>query len=126
MDEIKSYIKEIKNKFEFNEIILSLDKLKDLNVLVLGDTIIDHYAFVTQKGRAVKDPILSTKFENEEEYAGGIVVIANHISSFVNDVKLVTLLGDRDSKTGFIQNSLAKNVNIKIFVKENSTINHTY
>lgn len=107
-------------KSNFNEIKNLTVKLEKLKVLVIGDTIIDQYIFVTPKGRAIKDPIMSTEYENYETYAGGTVVIANHISTFVKKIKLVTIIGDRKNKLDFIKKNLNKNIKLKHFVKKNS------
>ena len=121
--ENKNYFKNIKERFPYNKIKLSLEKLRGLNILVVGDIIIDIYTFVHPKGRAVKDPILSTGFEHEEKYAGGILAISNHLSSYVNKIKLVSLTGDRRPFLEFIRHSLAKNIELKTFVKKNSPTN---
>ena len=119
-----SYIKEIFSKFKYEQIKAILGKAKDCKVLVIGDTIIDQYTFVNIKGRAIKDPILSVGFINEEIYAGGIIALANHLSSFVSEVKLITLLGDQeicpDVNLIKIADSLKDNVKLKYFIKENS------
>lgn len=101
-----------------NDIICLIDKLTNLKVLVIGDSIIDHYVFVKPKGRAIKDPILSVEYNNEERYAGGVLAIANHIHSFVNSVTLITLIGEKMTQLDFIKKSLAKNIQLKTFVKK--------
>ena len=121
--ENKNYFKNIKEKSPYNKIKLSLEKLKDLKILAVGDIIIDIYTFVNVKGRAIKDPILSTGFEREEKYAGGILAISNHLSSYVNKIKLVSLIGDKRPFLEFIRHSLAKNIELKTFVKKNSPTN---
>lgn len=121
--EYNSYIKSIKEKFHFNKIKLSLKKLENLNVLAIGDIIIDIYIFVAPKGRAIKDPILSTGFESEEKYAGGILAVSNHLSSYVNKIKLISLIGDKRSFSEFIKNSMVKNIELKTFVKNYSPTN---
>jgi len=120
MENTSEYIDYIKNKFSFSQIEESLNRLADLEVLVVGDTIIDKYTYVQQKGRAIKDPILSVEYKNEETYAGGILAVANHVSSFVNKVKVVTLIGDEDSMLDLIKSSLKNNIELKYFVKENA------
>ncbi|HJX05220.1 MAG TPA: PfkB family carbohydrate kinase [Candidatus Nanoarchaeia archaeon] len=112
------YLKQVKKKINLEHIKSHLEKLKDLNVLVIGDTIIDEYVFVGLRGRAIKDPILSTEYKFHEAYAGGILAIANHISSFVGKVKLVTLIGDTNSKLNFIRKSLRDNIDLKTFTKK--------
>ena len=66
MENNNDYLNQIKTKFKLSEISDLLDKAKGLSVLVIGDTIIDHYIFVRLKGRAIKDPILSVENENQE------------------------------------------------------------
>ena len=114
------YIKKIKSKFSFEQIADCLEKPSNLKVLVIGDTILDKYVFVQPKGRAIKDPILSVGFQSAETYAGGIIVIANDIKDFVKEIKLVTLIGDKNSKLDFIKKSIKDHIKLKTFTKENS------
>ncbi len=125
---MKEYITSLKKKVTLKEIEQLFGNLSSLRVLVIGDTIIDEYAFVTLKGRASKDPILSTEFAYEEKYAGGVLAIANHISSFVKNITLVTILGDKNPHLEFVQKSLAANIQLKYFTKENAptTIKRRY
>ncbi len=124
----KKCIETIKNKFNYEEFSKKLDSSKNLRALVIGDSIIDQYVFVLTKGRAIKDPILSTSFKEEESYAGGALATANHLSSYINQIKLVTLIGDQNPQLDFIKNALSKNIELKYFIKENSptTIKRRY
>ncbi|MCS3922221.1 bifunctional ADP-heptose synthase (sugar kinase/adenylyltransferase) [Methanococcus voltae PS] len=102
-----------------------LKKFNDLNVLLIGETILDQYYFVTPKGRASKDPMLSTQYEYDEMYLGGILAPAKHLSNFVNSVDVVTLIGETNSHEEFIRNNVLENengnkINLNLFVKENS------
>src|SRR3989344_7929704 len=103
---MEEYIQKIKAKFSMRDIEELFHKLQPLKVMVIGDIIIDEYCFVYPKGRAKKDPMLSTEFKYEEVYAGGILAVANHLSSFVSSIKLVTLIGDRENRLDFVQKSL--------------------
>lgn len=120
MNETEKYLENIKKRFDLNNLKQLVEKLKEIKVLIIGDTIIDKYVFVQPKGRAVKDPILSVEFINEESYAGGILAIANHISTFVDNIKLVTLLGDKKSKSEFIKKNIDPKIELKFFTKENA------
>ncbi len=114
------YINNFKQKFKFEDLSRILNFLKDIKVLCIGDAVIDKYAFVDPKGRALKDPILSTRFEREESYAGGILAVANHLSSYVNKIDMITLIGDQNPELGFIHKALSENVKTRFFVKEKS------
>ena len=124
----QQYISETKKKFDLKRIETLLKKIKNINILVIGDTIIDEYVFVTPKGRAIKDPILSVEYINQESYAGGVLAVVNHLSTFVNNIQLVTVIGDKESKIDFINNSVDSNVSVKAFVKDDSptTIKRRY
>lgn len=117
---MEEYIQKIKAKFDMQAIEELFNKLKHLKVLVIGDTIIDEYCFVEPRGGAIKDPMCTVDYLDEEIYAGGILAIANHISNFVSDLKLVTMIGDKMSYKDYIINSLNSNVSPTVFVKSNS------
>ena len=118
--ETEDYINEIKKKIDFEQIEKHIKKLEELNVLIIGDSIIDQYTFVSPKGRAIKDPILSTEYNYEESYIGGALAIANNISNFVKKVKVITLIGDKESKLDFIKKNINENVELKTFIKKNA------
>lgn len=116
----QEYIKNIEKKCNTKRIKEIIAKFKGIKTLVIGDAIIDEYHFTIPKGRATKDPILSVDYVNHEVYAGGALVIANNVSNFVDEVTLLTMLGDKENRKEFITSSLNKNITTKFFVKKNS------
>lgn len=117
---VAEYLQKIKKTFSFEELENTLEKIKNLKVLVIGDCIIDEYYFICPKGRAVKDPIMSVDYGYQERYAGGALAIANHAACFCDSIKIITLLGDSKRNEGFIRKSLKQNVELKTFTKKNS------
>lgn len=99
------------------------DELKKLNVLIIGEGIIDEYYFIIPQGTASKDPIISSKYLNKERYLGGIFATARHLSNFVNQVHIISVLGDYKSNKEFIENNLKKqgNISFDFFIKKNSS-----
>jgi len=89
----KRYLKDFATKHSSDEIIDRLKKLKDLKVLVLGDTIVDEYHYCQPLGKSPKETIVSTRYLKEEAFPGGILACANHIAAFAESVHLVTCLG---------------------------------
>ena len=120
MEKTKKYVNKIKKKFSIKQMKRLFNRFKDLNVLIIGDTIIDQYVFTAIKGRAIKDPILSVEYTYHETYPGGVLAIANHISDFVKKIKLVTLVGDTRPKLNFIKKSIKKNIDLKVFTKKDA------
>jgi rfaE bifunctional protein nucleotidyltransferase chain/domain len=109
--ETKQFIEQFREKWSDKEVHRFIDSLHDLNVLVIGDAIIDQYHYVSPLGQTGKGNALAVHYENEEQFAGGAIAVANHIAGFVNSVSLLTGLGDRDSHEDFIRDKLHSNVN---------------
>jgi rfaE bifunctional protein nucleotidyltransferase chain/domain len=108
--ETKTFLLEFKQKYSDKEIQDQIGSLLDLNVLVIGDVIIDQYHYVSPLGQTGKGNVLAVQYENEEQFAGGSIAVANHTAQFVNNVTLLSALGDRDSYEDYIRSKLEKNV----------------
>ena len=102
------------------EILNTLQSLSDLKVLVIGETIIDRYIFCKAMGRPEKAAVVSTKFLRKEEYAGGCLAVANHVSNFVESVDVVTVIGKEDEYKWFANTNTNDNVNVFNFINTNA------
>lgn len=70
-----------------------VDNFGGLNVLVVGDVIIDDYVFCKVQGLTTKDAAMSTRYDFQERYAGGALAIARHLANFAGRVTLLSMLG---------------------------------
>jgi rfaE bifunctional protein nucleotidyltransferase chain/domain len=98
-------IKKIKKKFNSLYIEKILDKFKNLDVLVLGEPIIDEYNFTKVLGLGSKSPIISVKFIKKKNYPGGSLAIANHLEALGCKTSIVL---------PFTNSSIVKNIYNKI------------
>jgi len=89
-----------------------VDAVKDYRVVLVGDTIIDEYQYVRPMGKAAKENIIASQFENREVFSGGIIAAANHVASFCREVEVVTALGATDSHEELIRSHLRPNVKL--------------
>ena len=55
-----------------------------------------------------------------EKYAGGVVSVANHISEFCKNIKVLSYLGDKNKERDFIINNLNENVEFEYIEKNDS------
>ncbi len=108
--ETKSFLERFRDKWPEKEIGRMVESLSDLNVLVVGDAIIDQYHYVSPLGQTGKGNVLAVRYDTEEQFAGGSIAVANHIAGFVKSVTLAAGLGDTDSHEDFIREKLQKNV----------------
>ena len=108
--ETREYLRDFGKKYEIGDVIEMFESLKDKNVLVIGDAIVDEYHYVEPLGQSSKGANLAVKFDSKEQFAGGSLAVANHVAGFVNSVTLVAGLGERDSHEDFIRSKLMENV----------------
>jgi len=95
-DEIRSYLVEFKKKYDFSSIVSYIHKMEKLKILVIGDVIIDNYVFCKIQGLMSKNIGYSAKYICEENYLGGSLAIASHLSEFSKSVTLMSVVGNED------------------------------
>ena len=111
------YLKAMAKRYPIDCIIESLEALKKLKVLVIGDTIIDEYHYCSPMGKSSKEHLVANRYESKEMFAGGSLATANNAASVCTEVDLVTVLGGKKSYQAFIQSHLSPNVNAKFFLR---------
>lgn len=99
----KKIIEDINKNFNFDEIRKDFQKIANLNVLVIGDLIIDRYFFCESLGKSPKEDLISVKNQKEETYGGGIIATANHISDFVKKTTLLSTIGDSRQNKNYLK-----------------------
>jgi len=119
-EDVENYLADLRATFSIAEIHKALDSLRKLRVLIVGETIIDEYVYVDQMGKASKEPVLAMRYASQEEFAGGVLAIANHMAAFLDEVSLVTFLGTRDTRESFVREHLAPNVKPTFLYKKDS------
>ena len=105
-EELDEYLKMFRKRYKLDDILGMLDRMNDLKVLVVGDTILDEYQIASTLGKSSKDPILALKYQSHELYAGGALAVANHVANFAGEVTLLSMLGDTDRYEEFIREKL--------------------
>jgi len=119
-DKQKKFVGNLKRKYNFEEISESIESLKKLKVLLVGEIIIDEYVFCNSIGKSGKEPVLVNQKISTEKYAGGILAVANHISDFCKSGTVLTYIGERDDQQAFIDNNLSENIKLDPIIKSNS------
>ena len=116
----KKLIKSVKKKYTFHEIKNIFESILKLNVLVVGETIIDQYNFCEAVGKSGKEPVMVFKDLEEEKYLGGSLSIGRNISPFCNKVKILTTIGEKKEFKDFIIKNLEKNISTTFIAKKGS------
>ncbi len=119
-EQARKFLEEFRRHHSAEDIIKRLNDLKRMKVLVIGDAIIDQYHYCTTLGKSPKDNIITTRYLQEETFAGGALAAANHVAGFCQDVHLVTCLGIQNTYEGFILTHLKPNIKPKFFYRDDA------
>jgi len=115
---LSSYLAGMRADNALETMLKDVERLADLKVLIIGDTIIDDYQYVSALGKPSKESIVSTLAANREVFAGGVIAAANHAASFCKHVEIITCLGGRESYEEAVRASLKSNVTLTHVVRE--------
>ncbi len=97
------------------------EEIKDLKVLVVGETIIDEFIDVSYEGQSMKSfcPVFQLESEKTVQQ-GGAQAIANHLYDFVKEVNVITNTKGEIVKTRYVDvGDKKKHVEINKFDTEN-------
>jgi rfaE bifunctional protein kinase chain/domain/rfaE bifunctional protein nucleotidyltransferase chain/domain len=108
--EVNEYLTEFRRNHSIEEVTGFISRARNLRVLVLGEAIIDEYQYCETLGKSGKEPILAAQFMRSEKFVGGALAVANHAASCCPNVRLVTILGSRDSHEDLIRATLVPDI----------------
>jgi bifunctional ADP-heptose synthase (sugar kinase/adenylyltransferase) len=81
-----------------------INQSKDLNVLIVGETIIDEFVEVIYQGQSMKSfcPVFQFTDVEKSVQNGGVGAIAGHLKDFVKSVDVITNSNNEIIKTRFV------------------------
>ncbi len=120
--ETKAFLDQFKKRYTSGRVVEGLQSLKDLNVLIIGEAIIDEYHYCRPMGKSPKESIVSTQYLSEERFPGGVLAAANHVAGFAGSVELVTCIDKNKTHEDFIREQLNPSIKLKLFYSESPTI----
>ena len=88
-----------------NKIVEYINKFSNLNILVIGDTIIDEYITCDAIGMSQEDPTIVVTPISNKKFIGGAAIVASHAKTLGANVSYISVLGD-DENFEFTQNYL--------------------
>lgn len=105
--------------FTLNGLRGILARIKDLNVIVIGDLIIDEYITCEPLGMSQEDPTIVVTPVAMEKFLGGSAIVGAHAAGLGAKVNYFTVTG-KDQNSDFASNQLKKyGVNAHLFIDEN-------
>ncbi len=122
-EDVKAHMMDIKGRYSMADIRHYAAQAGHLNVLVLGDAIVDRYTYCTVQGLMSKDMAYSAREIETEDFLGGAMAVARHLSSFTNRLTLMSVVGDEPDINIFLKNGFRSDMNLElVHSKERPTI----
>jgi rfaE bifunctional protein nucleotidyltransferase chain/domain len=109
---LRDYLEQVRQNGGADRLMKLIDSIANMHVVLVGDTIIDEYHYVTVLGKSSKESIVATQIRSREVFAGGVIAAANHIADFCKSVEIVTMLGGVDSHEEVVRSVLRPNVSL--------------
>ncbi len=117
---VREYLNDFSRRCSAAEVLKPLRETESLKVLVIGETIIDEYAYCEAMGKSGKEPVLASRALDREQHGGGVIACANHAASFCEQVDVLTYLGEGHDQEDFVRSCCKGNVNPLFVYKERS------
>lgn len=118
--DVRDFLKMFSQRYSAEYVTEQLKKIKNLRILVIGDTIIDEYQYCLPLNKTGKEPMVTNKFLWGETFSGGALATANNIANVSDNVTLLTLLGRKNSREEFIREHSSPNVQFQLFYRDNA------
>jgi rfaE bifunctional protein nucleotidyltransferase chain/domain len=110
--EVSAYLEGLRDGDVAGQVLSAIEAIQEHRVLLVGEAIIDEYQYAAPMGKSAKENIIASRYEGREVFAGGVIASANHVASFVDEVEVITCVGEEDSFDELILASVANNVKV--------------
>jgi hypothetical protein len=121
--ETEHFLRSFSSRYTSEDVIRSLERARQLRVLVLGEAIVDEYQCCETLSKTGKEPVLAARHISSERFAGGSLAVANHVTAVCDRVSVLTLLATVDSHEQFIREHLHPSVEkIFLYIENGPTI----
>jgi len=108
-----------RHNFDLKDLKIIVEKFSKLNILVIGDTIVDEYITCEPLGMSQEDPTIVVSPLFIDRFIGGSAIVASHAKTLGGDVEFISVCGDDDSAS-YVESGLKK-LDIKTHILRDTT-----
>jgi rfaE bifunctional protein kinase chain/domain len=112
------------NKIMSSGLLNLIDDFANINLLVIGDTIVDNYVACDAVGMSAEAPVLVVKELENREFIGGASIVASHVKALGANCNYISVVGN-DSSANKVEEVL-RNRGIKTTLIKDSSRPTTY
>jgi rfaE bifunctional protein nucleotidyltransferase chain/domain len=111
--EISKWLTDFKSRYKLEDVLLWLEKISQLRVAVIGETIFDRYTYCEALGKSSKDPVLCFNKEKSVTYAGGALAIGAHCNGLGLETTIITAFNHTDRTDSIFDQLLNSGIKIE-------------
>lgn len=89
-DDVREWLAQFRDVVTLDEVNAYLDRMSELTVTIIGETILDSYSACEALGKASKEPVLCMRLGDTVTHSGGTLAVAGHAHGLGVKVNLVT------------------------------------
>ena len=105
-----------RHDFKLSELKDIVEKFSELNVLVIGDTIVDEYITCEPLGMSQEDPTIVVSPIVSDKFIGGAAIVASHATTLGANVKFISVAGSDESRS-YVEKGLKKlGIDVSLYV----------
>ena len=97
-----------RNNISINKIKNHLQQFQSKQILVVGDSIVDHFVACDAIGMSAEAPVLALKEIEKKNFIGGAAIVASHVNSLGAQCTYLSVIG-KDEPGEFLREGLLKN-----------------
>ncbi len=117
-DEVEQYFHRFRTRYQLGEILGLIDRMADLRVLLVGDTILNEYHCCSLCAPLYRNTPLMAQRDCHRTVWGGVPTIANNVAGLARNVTLMTAIGASPSHEELIRGQLDKRISARFAVRE--------
>ncbi|WP_151901311.1 PfkB family carbohydrate kinase [Sulfurimonas hydrogeniphila] len=96
-----------RHSFDMAHLNAIIEKFSQINVLVIGDSIVDEYIICEPLGMSQEDPTIVVTPLVSDKFIGGAAIVASHAKTLGANVKFISVVGD-DENFNYLDEGLKK------------------
>ena len=100
----------------YDDLHCKIQNFSNVNLLVIGDTIVDNYVACEAIGMSAEAPVLVVQELENREFIGGAAIVASHVKSLGGQCTYMSVIGD-DPQANNVEKVLKdRGINVNLFV----------
>jgi len=106
-------------RLQTEELLERIEKFREADLLVIGDTIVDQYVACDALGMSAEAPVVVVRELDSREYVGGAAIVAMHAQALGAQCRFLSVVG-QDSNAAMVGQELGRSNVENVLIEDSS------